>query len=361
MKTKISIKAILVNFVFAMFIGSLFAMPALGVGIFAVGTVGQLLNKAPLYSGLSAMALQTEVWIQDIQETLYYGNEFLYLAQDHSSFVVNKTVHIPQAGAKPAVVKNRTAVNTDPIQRADSELTYDLDNYTTDPILVKNIEDLQVSYAKRQSVLGQHIATLSDTVATETLQKWAVTGSTTHVLRTTGDATGTLPHATATGTRNKLDKKDMARASARMDLDKVPAQERYAVIPACMFYDLFTDSDLVRSRATINEDMLKKGVIAELFGFWIIKRGEVVLYTNASTPVLRASDAVPAVTDCGGAVCFSRFMTSQALGEIMVYINEGDAQKYGDVLSAEVNHGASFLRPNNVGRVSIAQGYIAPV
>ena len=52
-------------------------------------------------------------------------------------------------------------------------------------------------------------------------------------------------------------------------------------------------------------------------------------------------------------------MTTQALGEILVYINEGDATKYGDVMSAEVNHGAHFLRPNNVGRVSIAQGYEA--
>jgi hypothetical protein len=33
-----------------------------------------------------------------------------------------------------------------------------------------------------------------------------------------------------------------------MDLDKVPSKERYAVMPAVMFYDLFTDSDLVRSR-----------------------------------------------------------------------------------------------------------------
>jgi len=304
------------------------------------------------------MALQTEVWVADIQDTLFYGNEFLHLAQDHSAFINNKTVHIPIAGSNPAVVKNRTAVNTDPIQRTDTEITYDLDNYTTDPILVKNIEDLQVSYAKRQSVLGAHIATLGDVIATETLQKWATTGSTTHVLRTTGPMTGTLPHATATNTRGKLTKEDMARAAARMDLDKVPSQERYAVIPACMFYDLFTDSDLVRTRATISQDMLSKGVIAELFGFNVIKRGEVVRYNNAATPALVAAATANAATDCAGVVCFSRYMTSQALGSITVYINEGDAQKYGDVMSAEVQHGAHYLRSANVGRVSIAQSYV---
>jgi len=360
MKTKLSFGRLAMNLVLALFIGALFSSPVLGAGIFAFGTGAKLVFKQPILNQSLAFALQTEVWIADIQEQLYYGNEFLFLAQDHSEFVKNKTVHIPQAGDKPAVVKNRTAVNTDPIQRTDTELTYDLDNYTTNPILVKNIEELQISYNKRQSVLGSHIATLSDTIAVETLQKWAVSGSTTHVLRTTGAATGTLPHSTATGTRLKLTKEDMARASARMDLDKVPQKERYAVMPAAMFYDLFTDSDLVRSRATISEDMLKKGVITELFGFNIIKRGEVVTYTSAATPILRAAGAAAAATDCAGTVCFSRFMTSQALGEIMVYINEGDAQKYGDVMSAEVNHGAHYLRPNNVGRVSIAQGYVAP-
>lgn len=360
MKTKLSISRLLMNLSLALFIGALFASPAFGAGIFAVGTGAQLASKQPLFNGSLAFALQTEVWIADIQEKLYYGNEFLFLAQDHSEFVRNKTVHIPQAGGSPAVVKNRTAVNTDPIQRTDTEITYDLDNYTTDPILVKNIEELQISYNKRQSVLGSHIATLSDVVATETLQKWAVTGSTTHVLRTTGADTGTLPHATATGKRLKLTKEDIARASARMDLDKVPAMERYAVLPAAMFYDLFTDSDLVRSRATLGEDLIKKGVVAELFGFNIIKRGEVVTYTSAAANNLRAAGAAAAASDCAGAVCFSKFMTSQALGEIMVYINEGDAQKYGDVMSAEVNHGAHFLRDNNVGRVSIAQGYVAP-
>jgi hypothetical protein len=356
MKNRISLLRVSINLLLACVIGMVFSSAFVGAGVFLLGTGAQILFKKSFTAGSLAFALQTEVWVADIQEKLYYGNEFLFLAQDHSQFIENKTVHVPQAGNSPNVVKNRTAVNTDPIQRTDSEITYDLDNYTTDPILVKSIEDLQVSYAKRQSVLSSHIATLSDTIATSTLQKWAVTVSNTHVLRTTGANTGTLPNATATGTRLKTTKEDIARASARMDLDKIPAQERYMVMPASMFYDLFTDSDLVRSRATINADMLSKGVIAELFGFNIIKRGEVVKYTSAGTNTLIASGVADAATDCAGAVGFSRFMTSQALGAIKVYANEGDAQKYGDVFSAEVNHGAHYLRPNNIGRVSIAQG-----
>lgn len=369
MKTKLSLKRIALNALLAVLI-ALVASPALGmdagggamlaVGIFTVGTVPQLFFQPNVDTGTLYMAIQTEVWVRDIQDTLFYENEFLNLAVDHSEYVKNKTVHVPQSGGKPNVEKNRTENVADVERRTDTELTYDLDNYTTDPFLVKDVEDLQVSYNKRQSVLGQHIATLGDTVAVETLQKWAVDGSTTHVIRTTGANTAMLPHDTATGARLVLTTQDLARAAARMDVDKVPKQGRFAVIPTAMFYGLFTDKELLNQRALIGEDMLKMGVVAELMGFKIIPRGEVVRYTNAGANNLRGAETAAAATDCAGAICFSRFMVSQALGEIMVYLNEGDAKSYGDIMSAEVNHAAHFLRGSNVGRVSIAQGYEAP-
>lgn len=369
MKNKLSISRIGINFVLALIIGlvassflggGLIMATGVGAGVFSLGTGLQVaLGSNQLVNGLY-MALQTEVWVADIMDTLFYENEFLNLAVDHSSYVVNKTVHIPQAGGIPTVVKNRTEDVADIQRRTDTELTYDLDNYTTDPYLVKDVENLQISYDKRQSVQGQHIATIGDTIAVETLQKWAVSPSTTHVLRTSGDITGMLPHATATGTRNLLTTNDFARAAAIMDLDKVPKAGRFSVVPTAMFYGLFSDVELVNQQALVGKDMLEAGVVAKLMGFNLITRGEVVRYTSAGTNTIRAASSAAAATDCAGAVCFSRFMVSQALGEVKVYYNAGEARSYGDLMSTEVNHGASFLRANNVGRVTIAQGYTAP-
>ncbi len=367
MKTKLSFKRVLLNMFLAFLIGFLASSAvgiaggaAVGGAIFTFGTGSQVLFGSNLTNGALNMALQTEAWVKDIEDVLFYGNEFLNLAVDHSEYVTDLTVHIPQGGANPNVVKNRTD-NVATIQRrTDTELTYDLDNYTTDPFLIKNIEQLQISYNKRQSVLGQHISTLTDTIAVETLQKWAVTGSTTHVLRTTGAQTAMLPNSTATGTRGLLTPNDLARAAAVMDLDKVPSVGRFAVIPTAMFYGLFTDQELLLQQATIGKDMLENGVMAKMFGFNIITRGEVVRYTSAGANNIRTADAAPAATDCAGAICFSKFFVTQALGDIMVYLNEGDAKSYGDIMSAEVNHGASVMRANNVGRVSIAQSYTAP-
>lgn len=363
----LSIKRVLLNVLLAVFIGlfaSTFTSEGAGIGIavtvFGLGTGLQIVLGDNFTKGVLSMALQTEVWVADIQENLFYQNEFLNLAVDHSAYISNKTVHVPQAGGNPTVVKNRTDLEATLSQRTDTELTYDLDNYTTDPVVVKDVEDLQVSYAKRQSVMGQHIATLGDVIASETLQKWAVTGSTTHVLRTTGADTAMLPNSTATGTRKLLTHLDIARAAAIMDIDKVPRQGRFAVIPTAMLTGLFSDTELLKLRALVSEDMVKMGVIAELHGFKIISRGAVVRYTNAGANNIRTQVAADAATDCAGAIFFSRFMVCQALGDIFVYINEKVAKSYGDVMSAEVNHAANFLRPNNVGRVSIAQGYTAP-
>lgn len=364
---KLSLKNVAINILLACVIGFLIcgftgAGVAVSGGIFALGTGLQLVTgKGLMPSSSLGMGLQTEVWIQDIQENLFFENEFLNLATDHSAYIVNSVVHIPQAGANPTVVKNRTELVADLQQRTDTELTYGVDNYTTDPFLVKNIDELQISYDKRQSVLGQHIATLGDTIAVNTLQAWAVDASTTHVIRTTGTATGEeVLTPSATGMRNLLTKRDFARAAAIMDLDKVPKQGRFAIVPTAMYYNLFSDTELVANRARLSEDLIKKGVVGDLHGFKIIYRGEVVRYTSAAANNLRANSAAPAATDCAGAVCFSRFAVTQAIGEIMVYLNEGEARSYGDIMSAEVNQGASHLRAANWGRVGIAQGYVTP-
>lgn len=368
---RISLQRVILNFILATLIGMAASAAsstgfdpatasAIALTIFAVGTGLQLVLGKNVAEGALKMALQTEVWIADIQETLFYENEFLNLAVDHSDYITNKTVHIPQAGGAPNVVKNRVELEAAMAQRQDTEITYDLDNYTTDPILIKDIENLQISYDKRMSVLGQHISVLGDTIATETLQKWAVDASGTHVLRTTGANTAMMPNAAATGTRNILTQKDVARAASIMDIDKVPKAGRFAVIPTAMIEGLFTDTELIKLRALVGEDLIKLGVIAQLHGFNIISRGSVVRYTNAGANNLRLATAANAATDCAGALFVSRFAVSQAIGEIKVYINEGVARSFGDIFSAEVNHGAHYLRPNNWGKVSIAQGYTAP-
>jgi len=314
---KLSLKGIGINAALALLFGGLAASLtggsfALIAGItFALGFIPKGQDK-----GIAQMGLLTEVWVADIKEELFFENEFLMLAEDHSSYIGNKVVHIPQSGTNPKVVKNRTELVADLQVRTDDEITYEIDNFTTDPFLVKDVEELNISYSKRQSVMGQHMATLRDSIAENTLLSWATEG-------------------------------------------KVPKQGRYAIVPTAMYYDLFTNAELIANRARLGQDEVKMGVVGDIHGFKIIYRGTVTRYTGAAANVLikpAADGTTPtATTDCAGGLFFSKFAVSQALGEIKMYYNEGEARSYGDILSAEVNHGAHFCRKANWGRVGIAQ------
>ena len=119
------------------------------------------------------MALQQEIWLNDIQEKLFAGNEFITRSTDHSAFVSNKIVHLPQAGILPTVEKDRASYPATIAQRTDADRTYNLGEFTTDPIHITDIDELQTSYDKRNSVLGQHIDVLNDRIALETAYSWA--------------------------------------------------------------------------------------------------------------------------------------------------------------------------------------------
>ena len=79
------------------------------------------------------MAIQKEIWTKYIQENLFKDNEFLNYAFNADQYVLEgKVVHIPNAGSTANVVKNRTTLPATVIQRADVDITYSIDEFTTD-------------------------------------------------------------------------------------------------------------------------------------------------------------------------------------------------------------------------------------
>jgi len=303
------------------------------------------------------MALQKEVWIQDIQETLHQGSEFILQGTDHSAFVSNKVVHVPQSGSMSAIEKNRSSLPATISQRTDTELTYNLNDYTTDPVLITDLDELQTSYMKRQSVLRQHLDAMNERIGNEVAYEWAGSGSTSLVLRTSGGATSQLPNATATGTRKLITKEDISLMARKLDLDNAPKNDRVLLLPTSMYYELFSTDALIRNDFGRALNMVN-GQAKEIFGMKVFVRPQVVLFNNTTTK--KAVGSADAVTDCYGAIAFQKNAVAQALGSIKVFANEDLPEYYGSVFSAQVFHGAKMLRSDNKGIVSIAQGYVAP-
>lgn len=306
------------------------------------------------------MALQREVWSTDIQENLFANNAFMMRAMDHSQWVNYKTVHIPQAGANMAVVKNRQILPAAITERTDTELTYNLNEYTAEPIVIRNIDELQLSYSKRMDVLGQYTDVLGDTVANNTLYTWAPSG-TTRIIRTSGTATGNALAPGATGTRNALTLLDIQKAKAKLDAENVPQEGRVMIIPSDMYNaDLLAIPNIVQYFQNGSAAVLPTGVVAKLFGFDIIVRSSVLVYDNSSTPVIKTIGdngipTSPATTDELAVLFYHPNFVAKALGGIDIFYDEGKPEYYGSLFSALVMHGATKMRTSQIGVGAIIQ------
>jgi hypothetical protein len=304
------------------------------------------------------MALQTEIWVNDIQENLFQQSLFVPMSTSHDGFIANKTVHIPQAGANPATAVNRSSLPATITQRTDVDLTYNLDQYSTDPILITDLDELQISYDKRNSVMGQHIMTLSETVGNFVANKWA-TSTAGRIVRTSGAASATALAPSATGTRKAVALQDIANLSARLDKDNVARTGRKLLMPVDMFWQLFTISEIVRASYNgFQVNALATGVVAQLFGFDIMIRPSVVVYD--ATPTLKAVGAAGAATDNLGCVAWHTDYVAKALGQIKVFSDSGDngagkPEYYGIILSGLVMLGAAKLRTDEKGIAVLVQ------
>lgn len=306
------------------------------------------------------MALQQEVWAKDIQDNFYQNNEFLQKSTDHSMWVNFKTVHIPQAGGASTVEKNRAVLPASIGSRTDTELTYNLSEYSIDPIVLTNLEEIQISYNKRASVLFNIMEALKYTVATQTLYSWAPSGAS-RIVATTGSAiTTNLPHSTATGSRKSITILDLTKAKQILDADNVPQTGRCLLIPSYMYNMDLLNITGVNAAYSFGQPVLPSGVVARIMGFDIYIRPEVLVYDNTGTPVIKAingdgSLTAAAATDQGAAIAYHPSFVATAMGAIKMFYNENDPTYYGSVLSGLLMHGATKMRTDQKGVVAIVQ------
>ncbi|MBE2289345.1 MAG: hypothetical protein IAE95_07305 [Chitinophagaceae bacterium] len=301
------------------------------------------------------MAIQKEIWQDHIEGNLFKNNEFLLASTDASQYVLQgKVVHIPQAGATATVVKNRASVPATVVQRTDTDVTYVLDEFTTDPILIPNAESFELSYNKRESILAEYESSLRQTIAENLLIDWSPTGATGTIIRTTGVSTATHLDDT-TGNRKKLTVNDLKYAQLQMNKQNIPMEGRYALISADMFQQLTDDMSATQYRDFSAAYDVKDGVLGRLFGFNIMMRGSVVSYDNATLPEVNSYGALAAADDNDGVLCWQVSAVERALGQITFFERIGDPTYYGDIYSVGVRMGARKRRSDAKGIVAIVQ------
>lgn len=325
-------------------IGILLPVVVIGIGALLCALLPAR-NKNLVVNGI-----QVEIWAKYIIERFWKDNKFLKYAFNDDDKVLNgKVVHIPQPGAKPVVVKNRSSYPAAAIRRTDTDITYVLDEYTTDPTHIPDVDKVELSYDKMDSVLGDHMSTLNETVADDLLIKWAPVAA--QFVRTTGaDTAGT---GAQTGTRKAMTGADLKKAGFIMNTQNVPKNDRYALLDANMIDQLTSSLTDTLYRDFSSYYDAKNGILGRLHGFDIMDRSTVLNYAADNT--VKALGAAGAATDNLASLCWQKNSVARSMGEVKMFQDMNNPLYYGDIHSALLRMGGRIRRANAEGIISIVQ------
>lgn len=129
--------------------------------------------------------------------------------------------------------KNRAELPASVKQRKDSDLTFVLDEYTTDPVHIPHADTVELSYDKRESILRQDKLKLLDEVAKSFIAAWLPTDAEC-TLKTTGRAVDAHTPS-ATGKRKAFTADDVLAAMTAFNAADIPQEGRYLLLDAQMY------------------------------------------------------------------------------------------------------------------------------
>lgn len=309
------------------------------------------------------MAIQKEIWVKDIASNLYKGNAFLNsFSKAPKENIHGRTVHIPQAGVGGDVVKNRSVKPATVKERTDTLASYQISEFTSDPILIPNADTVELSYDKRQDVLQDEQSNLNEKVAEDVLLSVVTaTGSTTtslpaaSILTTNGaDVPATAPGAT--GNVKAYSVADLQRARSFFIRQKTWRENQmYALLTAEAEAQMFPADSVVTATymASVTEEERRNGVMYKAHGFKIYTRSTVLLLNAAGA--FKPLSAEPASTDVEGVLLYNGQNVEFALGEINFFEKLDDPTYYGDIYSFLVRAGARAKREKMEGVLVIKQ------
>ena len=178
---KLSLKALFINALLAL-IASMFIAPIVGASvpivataIVATSTVVQYVAPS-IFKGVAMAGLQTEVWIAGIKENPIPNNSFVYQSVDLSQYVEHNKLHLAEAGVEPTVHEDYFATANNPLPVANIEDIANevvLHTYSTEQTRHNELQEIELSYDKRSSVIQRHRTSLAKNIGKRAAWAWA--------------------------------------------------------------------------------------------------------------------------------------------------------------------------------------------
>lgn len=294
-------------------------------------------------------------WLRQIAEDIFKDNEFLNYALNWDEFVQAgiQTVVVGQSGGASSVTRNRTVFPATVSERSDSDISYDMTDYTTDPRRIRALLQKQYSYDYRGSVIRQDTAKLKEYIAEDILYSWRPEVAK-RILKTTGGAVLASVNSTATGNRKATKLMDFVRVDKALNDDNIPVSGRKGLISPQMKMDLLSDPDVKGTNIFQQLTDYKDGQIAKIMNFDIQVRSTVHTYNGTGTTV-KLPDATAATTDCDGAIFWHPLFVGRSVGNMEVFFNAGQAAHYGDLISMQAQAGGKKYYADGRGVIGLVQ------
>jgi len=287
------------------------------------------------------MALNKEVWINQIMEGFYPDDSFLQKAKDFSEFVENDRLHIASAGIDPKVLINNTTYPINTVEREDEDNEIVLDKFETENTIVRRPDAIEYSYDKLESVISQHRATLRKSVAMKAIHAYAPSVDTadTPVIETTG---------LATKGRKRLTFADILALKERFDDADIPLTDRYIVLHPKHVTDLLLqDMELFKNLTEI-----KDGKPFNFAGFGFYSFAQMPVYTVQDKVLTKlAFNAVKPENAQFASVAFYAEEVMKADGEIYMYSKEDDPGERATIVGFDKRFVALPIRGKGVGTI----------
>lgn len=287
------------------------------------------------------MALNKEVWINQVMEGFYPDDSFLQKAKDLSEFVENDRLHIASAGIDPKVLINNTTYPIKTVEREDEDCEIILDKFETENTIVRRPDAIEYSYDKLESVIGQHRATLRKSVAMKAIHAFApaVDTADTPVIQTSG---------LATNGRKRLTFADILALKERFDDADVPLADRYIVLHPKHVTDLLLqDMELFKNLTEI-----KDGKPFNFAGFGFYSFAQMPVYTVEEGVLTKLPfNAVKPENAQFASVAFYAEEVMKADGEIYMYSKEDDPGERATIVGFDKRFVALPIRGKGVGAI----------
>ncbi len=363
--------SLMVAMLFAAIVGTAFGAPV-GAGALALSFLPR-----PQVSVMKSSVIP-EIWTDYIVENLFKNNEFILRSIDESQYVLNgAVVHVPQAGAPSGVKRNRTQLPATITRRSDIDVTYALDEFTTDPRFIPNADTVQLNYDKLNSCMTEDMTYMKQFVADCMLYNWRPTY---YIKASKTKSANYLIHGT--GVRTGLCVDDFATAKIIFDKWRIPKEDRWVILSTDMYEQICAD---VRNSTNENLSAIydhANGRLIKLEGFSIDTRATVLLASNSTltkvsgspyykftstdlnyTPEdyedIVAGDKAATTTSCEIGLFWHPNFVRRALGSTQMFNKDGDPLYYGDIYSFLQRAGGRKSRGDGKGVLGVIQVYSA--